>query len=1342
MKKVFKNLLVLAGLTATAAGLASCGFEDAARLNKTNLDLSNISFKNVTRNAGDNVGDITPFDTITGAAILPNNVSKYIKGVTGYSISYWDASNKNQLPGLPTEIGEYMCHLDLEYDSNIYTVKKSDTNILRCGFNIHNKVAVNAEDVKFDDIAIPYDGLEHELYATYLNEKFDSTLAQGIQSVNYYYLTKEEYELQAGMDIIQWKRDIPKEPGEYVANMSIITDYRWYVEDEIKSKTCNVTIYNEIDAANIQIPDIYVPVGEQANLTPIVNTLTANGLSQISTTYEIGGETIQGYPAAVGTYTIKIKTRINEESPIIKFKKTEDNTDDICYVQYHIIEKADVLSVGGFTQSTVSADTAYSQYFTIGEGCIVGTNNANKEKDPSIADVELPANQINLTNAEKITINNTNNYKSAIIYVLNNSSKTEGATVALGNNQIEFPCAGVNSKIQKVILPLATGVNELSFGQSVALYKVELSTEEVTTYNITFDANGHGEAPAAQEAVSITQVMLAQELTAEGYVFGGWYTDAACTTAAKAGQINSDVTLYAKWTEESEEVEKINYTLDLEAVTNTTDKAAVTAGALSSYVTYAEDALVYRYDSSKKNYAVEVNGGGKSFTITVPEGHTVTVSIGISSTGGDNYSSISVKNSEDALVAATNGSTFVPTKDANVYSIKGTTATAITYKLTAGVYTVTAVADATPVIAGTPVKAQAQHELGGKNYPIYIISGEDCYYKDKKYYKVADDTEVTETSSKQIKYTEDDYLTNRGFRVNSFSIVEAEEAATSFKVTYNTNLEGVTAPTELTDVTALPAELPTLVDANDAATFVGWFKDAELTQAATAGEEITANTNLYAKWTTLAQLISAKKAEVATSYPAANYVEYKAEYDAVIATIDAVTTITALNALDLSALADIVTEEQINAAKTKYNFVYATPAKGETMSNDLYEGLTITGTIKNNQNSIQASGNVTFTFTLAKAAKVTVVGYSGYSEYNIGGRTAKDTYSKTFEAGEVTVELLNSMYIVSIEISPLSKATAAATVSSITASGAKTEFTVGDEFATGSLKVKATYSDGSYVTTVDMADVTVNSDEVVTTAAGTYTVTVSYAGVSATYEVEYTAPSTETAITKTVTYDLTNDDGKAALDANTKIITSGISRNGDNSAFVGTIEFEVKAGAVVMVAPYKNYGSYTVGLKDAEGLATQTGTTTFTAETDCTVVITGLAGNYISGFAVVYPSTTGVKYALRTDNTDTSYTDITSVAEGKAIVEDGIMLDALTSGAKIAPRANQWAQYNKDTEITVVVGAGQKLTVVAYDANYSVTGVESVTSATTSKVYETQTIVKIKAAANTYIGSILIENVA
>ena len=76
-------------------------------------------------------------------------------------------------------------------------------------------------------------------------------------------------------------------------------------------------------------------------------------------------------------------------------------------------------------------------------------------------------------------------------------------------------------------------------------------TEPAVTYLVTFDMNGKTgtEAnPNARNVASGDTVAKPTDPAASGYVFEGWCTDAACTTAFDfSTPITADLTLYAKW---------------------------------------------------------------------------------------------------------------------------------------------------------------------------------------------------------------------------------------------------------------------------------------------------------------------------------------------------------------------------------------------------------------------------------------------------------------------------------------------------------------------------------------------------------------------------------------------------------------------------------------------------------------------------------------------------------------------------------------------------------------------------------------------------------------------------
>ena len=70
------------------------------------------------------------------------------------------------------------------------------------------------------------------------------------------------------------------------------------------------------------------------------------------------------------------------------------------------------------------------------------------------------------------------------------------------------------------------------------------------TRTVRFDANGHGTAPASQMVAYGGTATRPADPTAEGWTFGGWYTEAACTNVYDfSTPVTVNITLYAKWTE-------------------------------------------------------------------------------------------------------------------------------------------------------------------------------------------------------------------------------------------------------------------------------------------------------------------------------------------------------------------------------------------------------------------------------------------------------------------------------------------------------------------------------------------------------------------------------------------------------------------------------------------------------------------------------------------------------------------------------------------------------------------------------------------------------------------------
>ena len=132
-------------------------------------------------------------------------------------------------------------------------------------------------------------------------------------------------------------------------------------------------------------------------------------------------------------------------------------------------------------------------------------------------------------------------------------------------------------KLRKVLglsLALAAGLSVVSCGKNKEMsHEPDPSNPVVTTkYNITY-VSAHGTKPADKKDVTEITAADIAALTDADFEFGGWFTDQACTTAAKAGAITANVTLYAKWTAKA----PTTFTLTFVSAhgTKPTDKEAV-----------------------------------------------------------------------------------------------------------------------------------------------------------------------------------------------------------------------------------------------------------------------------------------------------------------------------------------------------------------------------------------------------------------------------------------------------------------------------------------------------------------------------------------------------------------------------------------------------------------------------------------------------------------------------------------------------------------------------------------------------------------------------------------------
>lgn len=148
--------------------------------------------------------------------------------------------------------------------------------------------------------------------------------------------------------------------------------------------------------------------------------------------------------------------------------------------------------------------------------------------------------------------------------------------------------------------------------------------DEAVSCAVTFDVQGHGTEPAEQVGIRAGDTVgRPEDPSAEGYRFGGWYRDPACTKEwiFETDTVQTDMTLYAKWLYENKDCGLAMQEIADVCYTGKACKPAVSVYDGETLLKAGRDYQIRYYNNvnaNKDNLRRQGNGGGAFFRDTLP----------------------------------------------------------------------------------------------------------------------------------------------------------------------------------------------------------------------------------------------------------------------------------------------------------------------------------------------------------------------------------------------------------------------------------------------------------------------------------------------------------------------------------------------------------------------------------------------------------------------------------------------------------------------------------------------------------------------------------------------------
>lgn len=359
------------------------------------------------------------------------------------------------------------------------------------------------------------------------------------------------------------------------------------------------------------------------------------------------------------------------------------------------------------------------------------------------------------------------------------------------------------------------------------------------TSKVTFDMNGHGTAPADQIIDNGSSAARPEtDPTAEGWTFGGWYQETACTNAYDfETPVTADITVYAKWTKNTTPP-VFEFTTQPQSGTAKKSEGYSFSWTISDTPDYYN--LQVLWDGSW-------GGTGDTFL----NGSTGTVPY---------VEAICTGNTSKYRIHAQKGAQSIYSDEFTVTWTDDTTPPVPLTELSA---TITApVAGATPVYTATTGSSDYTAEVISW-YPVRsdgtngsALMSTDVFEAGKKYAALvrfnANAGVTMDPDAAAVINGQDAVAAGFGIErdwVQFFAYFTVPEAQpTTYTVTFNMNGHG-TAPATQTVNEGSKATKPAVDPTAEGWTFGGWYADATFNVAFDFNTAINADTTIYAKWT-------------------------------------------------------------------------------------------------------------------------------------------------------------------------------------------------------------------------------------------------------------------------------------------------------------------------------------------------------------------------------------------------------------------------------------------------------------------------------------------------------------